>query len=95
MSYFTVRGDALVLQLHVQPGASRTEIAGLHGGRLKIRIAAPATDGRANEALIRFLAKELKVPRRSVRIDSGLTSRQKRVAVEGMIGDLPWKMPTS
>ena len=91
MSYFAVKGSAVVLELHVQPGASRTEVAGLHGGRLKIRLAARATDGRANEALIRFLAEELRVPRRNVSIESGLTSRQKRVAIEGVTEGLPWK----
>jgi uncharacterized protein (TIGR00251 family) len=72
----------LVLELHVQPGAKRTEFAGKHGERLKIRLAAPAHEGRANEALIEFLAGYYGVPRRSVRIVSGLRSRQKRVAIE-------------
>lgn len=84
----------LVLDVHVQPGASRTQVAGLHDGRLKIRIAAPPADGRANAALIEFLAGELGVARRNVRIESGLTSRRKRVIVEGVTGELPWKMPT-
>ena len=85
----------MVLDLHVQPGASRTGIAGLHGGRLKIRLAARAVDGRANEALIEFLAEELGVTRRRVHIDAGLSSRRKRVVVEGVSGEPPWKMPTS
>jgi hypothetical protein len=85
----------LVLDLHVQPGASRTEMAGMHDGRLKIRLAAPATDGRANAALVEFLADALGVARRNVRIDSGLASRRKRVVIEGITGELPWKMQTS
>lgn len=84
----------VVLELHVQPGASRTEVAGLHGERLKIRLAAPASDGRANAALIEFLAEQLGVPRRNVSIASGAASRRKRVIVEGFSGDLPWKMPS-
>jgi uncharacterized protein (TIGR00251 family) len=72
----------LILDLHVQPGASRTEFAGKHGERTKVRLAARAVDGRANEALIEFLAHHYGVPRRSVRIISGLKSRQKRVAID-------------
>jgi hypothetical protein len=73
----------LILHLHVQPGASRSEFAGKHGERIKVRLAARAVDGKANEALIEFLADYFKVPKRSVRIESGLKSRQKRVVIEG------------
>ena len=66
----------------MQPGASRSEFAGKHGERLKVRLAARAVDGKANEALIDFLAEHYRVPRRSVRIVSGLKSRQKRVLIE-------------
>jgi uncharacterized protein (TIGR00251 family) len=72
----------LILELYVQPGASRTEFAGKHGGRLKIRLAAKPVDNKANEALIEFLADHYGVPRRSVRITAGLKSRQKRVAID-------------
>jgi uncharacterized protein (TIGR00251 family) len=67
----------------VQPGAARSEFAGEHGSRLKVRLAARAVDGKANEALIAFLAEHYGVPRRSVRILSGLKSRQKRVEIDG------------
>ena len=72
----------MILELHVQPGASRSEFAGKHGERIKVRLAARAADGKANEALIEFLADYYKVPKRSVRIESGLRSRQKRVVIE-------------
>ena len=72
----------IVLELHVQPGAKRTEFAGKHGERLKVRLAAPAHEGRANEALIEFLADHYRVPRKSVTIASGLRSRAKRVLIE-------------
>jgi uncharacterized protein (TIGR00251 family) len=72
----------LILDLHVQPGASRTEFAGKHGDRVKVRLAAPAHDGKANRALIEFLAEYYGVPRRNVRITAGLKSRQKRVVIE-------------
>lgn len=71
----------MILELHVQPGASRTGFAGKHGERLKVRLQAGAVDGRANEALIAFLAAHFCVPRRNVRILSGLKSRQKRVEI--------------
>jgi uncharacterized protein (TIGR00251 family) len=72
----------LILELHVQPGASRTEFAGRHGERIKVRLAARAQDGKANDALIDFLAQHYGVPRRNVRITSGLKSRQKRVVID-------------
>ncbi len=83
-----------VLELHVQPGARRTEVAGMHGARIKVRLAAPATEGRANAALIEFLAEEFGVARRDIKILSGMKSRDKRVVIEGdTTGQLPWKMP--
>jgi uncharacterized protein len=71
-----------VLELHVQPGARRTEFAGEHDGRLKVRLAARAIDGAANAALIEFLAGKFGVPRRNVTIEQGLRSRRKRVSIE-------------
>lgn len=72
----------MILDLHVQPGASRTEFAGKHGERIKVRLAAPANEGKANAALIDFLADYYGVPRRNVRITAGLKSRQKRVVID-------------
>ena len=80
----------MILDLHVQPGAKRSEFAGEHGGRVKLRLAAPAIEGRANEALIEFLAGYFGVPKRNVRIEAGLKSRQKRVVIEGA----EWKTTT-
>jgi uncharacterized protein len=67
----------------VQPGAKRSEFAGRHGERIKLRLAAPPVEGKANAALIEFLADYFGVPRRNVTIVSGIKSRAKRVAVEG------------
>jgi uncharacterized protein len=67
----------------VQPGAKRSEFAGRHGERIKLRLAAPPVEGKANAALIEFLAEYFGVPRRNVTIVSGIKSRAKRVAVEG------------
>jgi uncharacterized protein (TIGR00251 family) len=74
----------VILDIHVQPGAKRSEFAGRHGERVKIRLAAPAVENRANEALIEFLAEHYGVPRRSVRIAAGLKSRDKRVVIDGV-----------
>ncbi len=75
--------DGWTLAVHVQPGARRSAVAGLHGERLKIRIAAPALDGRANDALVAFVAASLGVAKRSVRVASGERSRDKVVAIAG------------
>ncbi|HUG76130.1 MAG TPA: DUF167 domain-containing protein [Burkholderiales bacterium] len=74
----------MILELHVQPGAARSEFAGRHGERIKVRLAAPAVEGKANAALIAFLAGHFGVPRRNVRIAAGLKSRRKRVVIEGL-----------
>ena len=74
----------MILDLHVQPGAARSEFAGKHGERIKVRLAAPAHEGRANAALIEFLAGHYGVPRRNVRIAAGLKSRRKRVVIDGL-----------
>lgn len=83
MSWQRAAGDRLVLELHVQPGAAQTEVAGVHGGRLKIRLAARAVDGAANACLIEFLAGRLGAARRDVEIVAGAASRRKRVTVAG------------
>jgi len=74
----------VILELHVQPGAKRSEFAGQHGERVKVRLAARAVDNQANVALIEFLAEHYRVPRRNVRIAAGLKSRRKRVVIEGI-----------
>ena len=81
---------AVVLDLHVQPGAKRTEVAGPHGERLKVRLAAPPVDGAANDELVRFLAEAFGVPRRQVTIVSGAASRAKRVRIEGATTTPDW-----
>lgn len=76
-------GDALILTLHVQPGAARTEVAGEHGTALKIRLAAPPVEGRANDALRRYLAGAFGVPLRNVTLLRGASSRRKVARIEG------------
>ena len=70
------------LTLHVQPGARCTEVAGTHGDALRIRLAAPPVDGKANAELMRFLAKAFGVPQRHVTLVRGDSSRQKIVRIE-------------
>lgn len=67
----------------MQPGAKRTEVAGLHGGRLKLRLAARAVEGAANAALVEFLAERLGAAKRDITIVAGATARAKRVEVAG------------
>ncbi|MDD2872804.1 MAG: DUF167 family protein [Azoarcus sp.] len=74
---------SLTLTLHIQPGAKKPGFAGLHGEAMKIRLAAPPVDGKANAALCAFLADFCKVPKSAVSLISGETSRAKRVRVEG------------
>jgi uncharacterized protein (TIGR00251 family) len=78
----------LDLFLHVQPGAKRTSVAGLHGESLRVRIAAPALEDRANEALVAFIADRLGVARRDVVIASGARSRDKRLRVSAPVKDV-------
>jgi uncharacterized protein (TIGR00251 family) len=69
------------LNLLIQPRASRSEIVGLQDGRIKVRLAAPPVDGAANEALLRFLADRLDVPRSRLDIASGANGRRKAIVV--------------
>ena len=73
--------------MHVQPGARRTSVAGLHGDALKVRLAAPPVEGKANEALVAFLAGRFAVPKRNATIVSGEHSREKRVEIVGASGE--------
>lgn len=77
-------GGALALRLHVQPRASRSEIAGMHGEALKLRLAAPPVDGKANKALIAFLAKLFGLPKTAVTMQSGHQGREKCCIVVGI-----------
>jgi uncharacterized protein (TIGR00251 family) len=78
------RGDGVRLRLYIQPRASRTELAGLHGEAIRIRLAAPPVDGAANEELVRFLARQLGVRQGDVSVVSGLAGRRKTVDVRSV-----------
>jgi uncharacterized protein (TIGR00251 family) len=80
-SCLSSRGEGVLLQLSVVPNARRTEVDGLHDGALRVRLAAPPIDGRANEALVAWLAKSLGVAKRDVELLRGDSSRRKQVAI--------------
>lgn len=82
MTFFTQIEQGIRLTLHIQPGAKHTRIVGLYGEALKISLAAPPVDGKANQALLRFLAEELAIPIRSLCLSCGETSRRKVVIVQ-------------
>lgn len=81
MNWLHAEGSDVVLSLHVQPGAKTNEICGLHGEALKIRLAAPPIDGRANACLIEFLADRLGAAKNRVELVGGAGARAKRVRV--------------
>ena len=74
--------SGLLLRLHVQPGASKSGFAGLHGGRIKVRLQARPVEGAANEALVKFISLTCGVPKSSVELVRGATSRDKDLAVQ-------------
>ena len=77
-------GGSTRLRLRVAPGATRTGVVGRHGEAWKVRVAAPAEDGRANDAVVRLLAETLAVPRSSVELVSGHSARDKIVQLSGI-----------
>jgi len=81
VSWLVATPDGVVLTLHIQPGARKTEVVGRHGEALKIRLAAPPVDGKANACLLAFLAERLGVAKSQVALISGESSRAKRVKV--------------
>jgi uncharacterized protein len=83
----TPRHGGVRFSVHVQPRASKSEVAGLHGDAIKIRLTAAPVDGSANEALVTFLAKTLALPTRAVRIVGGTHSRSKIVDIDGISVD--------
>ena len=77
-------GASVSLSIHVQPKASRTRLAGLHGEALKLCITSPPVDGKANAAVIEFFAKLFKIPKAAVTLASGEASRDKRLVLAGI-----------
>ncbi len=80
-------GDALSIDVLVQPRASRNQIGPVHDDRLKIAVTAPPVDGAANTAVVKLVASRLKCPRRDVEVVSGASSRRKKVRIRGITRD--------
>ena len=76
------------LEVYIQPRASKTELAGMHDGVIKIRIAAPAVENAANRALIDFIALHLGIAKRCVRVVSGGASRRKVLEIDGVTANV-------
>jgi uncharacterized protein (TIGR00251 family) len=77
---------SVVLAVHVQPRAARTEVVGLYGDALRIRLMAPPVDGAANDELVRFVAERLGIARADVEVVGGATGRAKRLRITGAGG---------
>lgn len=84
VSFVATDQGNLVLHCHIQPKASRDAIVGIHDGRLKVQVASPPVDGKANEQLIRFIAKTLGVAKSRVILIRGQSSRLKTLRIEGL-----------
>ncbi len=87
-TFYTPTRQGYLLRLHIVPGASRTEVAGLQGDRLKVRVAAAPEKGAANRELLAFLARRLGVPKRALRLSGGAASRAKAVELLDLSPDL-------
>jgi uncharacterized protein (TIGR00251 family) len=81
LSFVTSRDDALILSVYVQPRASKNQICGIQGEELKVRLTSPPVDGAANKLCREFIAGIFDVPKSSVEIISGETSRHKRLKI--------------
>lgn len=83
-AYLRQATDGVLIQIHAAPNAKKTEIVGLHGDALKVRIHAPPVDGAANEELCRFFAQLLGVKQSAVSVAKGETSKSKTLSVTGL-----------
>jgi len=77
--------NGITLNLHCQPGAKLTKVVGLHDGYLKISLQAPALENKANEYLLGWLSKQLKIPQKQIQFISGQNNRKKRIEIWGPI----------
>ncbi len=80
--WFSQHDDAVRLNVQVLPNAKKTEVVGLIDGVLKIRLKAQPIEGQANEELIRFIATQMKLPKKRISVVRGLTSRQKTIEIK-------------
>jgi uncharacterized protein len=74
------------IRLHIIPNAKIDKVVGEHGDAIKIKLRAPAVEGKANIALRRFLAEKLSIPRRAIVLEHGEKSRDKVIRIDGLTG---------
>lgn len=86
--------DGLYVNIHAQPGARKPQLRGLHGDAVKIAVAEAAQDGKANAAIVQFVASSLGLGRHEAEIASGHTSRRKRLFLHGEPADLRARLAT-
>ena len=84
MIFIKEKGNSVIFYIHVVPGSAKSEIVGIQDEALKLKIAAPPVEGRANAECIRFLSETLGIKKNQVTITSGHRSRKKIVAIEGL-----------
>lgn len=84
MTWCTDKTDGVIINLRIVPRAAKNEICGIHDEAIKVRLQAPPVDGKANKALIKFMAKTLGIRQSDIEIISGESSRNKRVHVSGL-----------
>lgn len=88
LPFLSLCEDGVLLKLHIQPGASKNEISGMHGSSLKIKLTSPPVGGAANESLIEFLAKTIDIKKKQIAIVHGMKSREKIVRIKGLLIDV-------
>lgn len=81
-SYYCEKGNDLIIYIKATPNSSKNEICGLYDNAIKVKIKAPAVENKANEELVKFFAKTLKLPKSSVTLKSGGTSKLKSLYIE-------------
>lgn len=82
-TWYTQQSETITINVYVQPGAKQTQIAGVHGDAIKIRLASVPIEGRANEALLKYVAQLFDVPQRQVALKRGHKSRHKTIVIDG------------
>jgi uncharacterized protein (TIGR00251 family) len=80
-------GPMAILRVHVVPNAKVDSVVGEHAGAIKIKLRAPAVEGKANAALIRFLTEQLKLPRHSIVLERGHRSHDKLLRIDGLTAE--------
>lgn len=84
MGWLTEKAGCIFINIHLQPRASKNEIAGIHGDSIKLRLTSPPVEGAANSHVIEFLAKKLGIQKSKITIVSGEKSRHKTLKIEGL-----------